>query len=174
MKLQCRVLVLVVHCTVGICRYHFSKLLHLCTVAPCCHARDGLCRAAWCQRKHDVWHCSNLHWAKVLCRRSRVSRHEKSKHRSWMLIAFFRTVSLFTAVLLLRVQVLCAFVLYSMYCTEDYISTVFSIRALASLCLAFAQSCGLWRLGWEPAVTCSELAGLLAIASWSCEHRHII
>ena len=72
-----------------------------------------------------------------------MSRHEKSKHRSWMLIAFFRTVSLFTAVLLLQVQVLCAFVLYSMYFTEDYISTVFSIRALASLCLAFAQSCGL-------------------------------
>ena len=25
-------------------------MLHLCTVAPCCHARDGLCRAAECQR----------------------------------------------------------------------------------------------------------------------------
>ena len=38
--------------------------------------------------KHDVWHCSNLHWAKVLCRRSRVSRHETSKHFSSMPTVF--------------------------------------------------------------------------------------
>ena len=48
------------------------------------------------------------------------------------------------------------------------------ICALAWLCPAFSQACRMWKLGWEPAVTCSELAGLLAIASWSCEHRHII
>ena len=62
---------------------------------------------------------------------------------------------------------------YTSYMLE-YISIVIHSWSLAWLCSAFSQACRLGKLGWEPAVTCSELVGLLAIASWSCEHRHII
>ena len=48
--------------------------MHRCTMLSCSR---WIVSSSLVSTKHDVWHCSNLHWAKVLCRRSRVSRHGK-------------------------------------------------------------------------------------------------
>ena len=126
--------------------------------------------------KHDVWHCSNLHWAKVLCRRSRVSRHETSKHFSSM-PRVFTNCQFDQGRLAIASSRFMMFYVHLSLCYIYYRYDMYyliHICALAWLCPAFSQACRMWKLGWEPAVTCSELAGLLAIASWSCEHRHII
>ena len=88
-----------------------------------------------------------------------------------------RIISLTKGDLLLQVQDLWCFYVHLSLCYIYYRYDMYyliHICALAWLCPAFSQACRMWKLGWEPAVTCSELAGLLAIASWSCEHRHII
>ena len=59
--------------------------MHRCTMLSCSR---WIVSSSLVSTKHDVWHCSNLHWAQVLCRRSRVSRHETSKHFSFMPTVF--------------------------------------------------------------------------------------
>ena len=75
-----------------------------------------------------------------------MSRHEKSKHLPWMLIAFFRTVSLFNGALLLieSVRKMHIFVFIHYTC---YISLVIHSGSLAWLCSAFSQACRLGKLG---------------------------